>query len=178
MVVKFQLVTSFQLSSGNKAGELPRTLTVSLTSNIDICMWMVNAKIAALKGNQAGESRNYCSDKCKAACPTYNQQLFPKDFKHTSSREAQPILRQFVLERDNYTCQICFKNIPDIELHCYHILGYKQNRAYAEDPDNCASLCKACHTIKKGHKLPGCNYKDLRCKNPTAALRISFYSAG
>jgi len=112
-----------------------------------------------------GEGRLYCSGNCKLACPVYNMHIWPRGFKPATSREAQPILRQVVLERDDYKCQICYKCIPDIELHCHHILGYKQHRAYAEDPDNCVSLCKKCH--KKVHKLPGCNYKDLRCKEPS-----------
>lgn len=133
----------------------------------------VAARIGCLNEN-GGEGRLYCSENCKAACPTYNTHLWPKGFKPASSREAQPVLRQLVLKRDDCTCQICYKSIPDVELHCHHILGYKQNRAYAEDPDNCVSLCKKCH--KKVHKLPGCNYQDLRC-NDTATEKVEAVSS-
>jgi len=129
----------------------------------------VQTRVWGLTHIAAGENRLYCSDNCKTACPVYNQNDWPKGFKPATSREAQPVLRQVVLERDKYTCQICYKSIPDVELHCHHILGYTQHRAYAEDPDNCVSLCKKCH--KKAHKLPGCNYRDLRYKEPTIEAR-------
>lgn len=67
----------------------------------------VKNRIRVINGKTTGESRLYCSKGCKQSCPTYNQKLFPKDFKPSTSREVQPQLRQLVFERDNYTCQRC-----------------------------------------------------------------------
>ncbi len=52
--------------------------------------------------------------------------------------------------------------IDEVQLHCHHIEGYTQNPLLGNDIDNVITLCKACH--KEVHKLPGCNYQDLRCK--------------
>ncbi len=65
--------------------------------------------------------------------------------------------------RDNWECQICGKTINEVQLHCHHIEGYTQNPILGNDIDNVVTLCKKCH--KKVHKLPGCNYYDLRCKS-------------
>lgn len=107
------------------------------------------------------EARFYCSDGCKKACPIHNQKLYPKEFKKASSREVQPYLRQLVLERDNYKCQICGKSTDEVELHCHHIEGIEQNPIESADVDMCITLCKEHH--KRVHKPSGCRYVDMRC---------------
>lgn len=122
----------------------------------------VTHRIRCLEGKDPGEKRFYCSEGCKQACPIYNRTKFQKGFKPETSREVQPELRQMVLERDNWTCQKCDKTIEEVELHCHHIEGLNQNPIESADVDNCLTLCKECH--KEVHKLPGCKYYDLRCK--------------
>jgi len=114
--------------------------------------------------NEIGGRMFYCSDGCKQACPTYNQQKHPKGFKKATSREANPLLRQLVLKRDNYTCQKCGATIGDkVQLHCHHVLPATQNPMTANDPENCTCLCKKCHIAV--HKTPGCKNHELRCLN-------------
>jgi hypothetical protein len=105
----------------------------------------------------------YCSEKCKTACPTYNKSLHPEIFKPASSREVNPILRQLVFERDQYTCQKCFthKDKLNCPLHCHHITPYVDSPIEGNDPENCITLCKDCH--KEVHQIPGCGYNELRC---------------
>jgi hypothetical protein len=107
----------------------------------------------------------YCSDQCKEECPVYNKILYPRGFKPASSREVNPVLRQLVLERDNYICQKCFKNQKELNvgLHCHHINPNINSPIETNDPDNCITLCKNCHKIV--HKIPGCTYSELRCNN-------------
>jgi hypothetical protein len=116
--------------------------------------------INRLKG---GESRLYCSNECKQACPTYNQRIYPKDYKPSTSREVQPQLRQMVFERDNWTCQKCnvYKDDLEVPIHCHHIDPVSQNPIESADVDNCITLCKNCH--KKVHQLPDCGYIELHC---------------
>jgi len=102
----------------------------------------------------------YCSEECKQECPTYGQKLHPKGFKHASSREVNPVLRQIVLKRDNYTCQKCGK-FENVRLHCHHIIPHVNSPLETNDPDNCITLCKNCH--KKVHKIPGCGFAELKC---------------
>lgn len=109
-----------------------------------------------------GEARFYCSDRCKEACPIFRQHKYPKGFKLSTSREVQPELRQMVLKRDDYTCQICGKTVDEVQIHCHHITGIKQNPIESADVDNCIALCKGCH--KKVHQQDGCKYYELKCE--------------
>ena len=117
-------------------------------------------RIRALKGEVVGERRFYCSEGCKQACPIYWQSKYPKGFKHTTSREVDPNLRQMVLERDNWTCQICGKTVDEAEIHCHHMDPAAQNPMFQNDMDSCIALCKGCHGWV--HTQYGCRYVDLR----------------
>lgn len=121
----------------------------------------VRNRLGVLEGHNSGESRFYCSNNCKKACPTFNQKHFPKGFKKASSREVQPELRQLRLEIDSYKCQKCDIGIKNAVLHCHHITGVKQNPIESADLDNTITLCKPCH--KFVHFQKGCRYFDMRC---------------
>ena len=120
----------------------------------------VSHRINALN-NTGGSKSLYCSKGCKQACPIYNQQVNIKGFKKATSREVQPQLRQMVLARDNWKCQICNKTSDEVQLHCHHILPINESPIESADISNCVTLCKTCH--KEVHRLPGCNYYELRC---------------
>lgn len=62
-------------------------------------------------------------------------------------------LRNYVFARDNETCQVCFS--PSNYLHMDHIKSWSEYPELRFEPDNCRTLCMACHyyvTYKK--KLP------------------------
>jgi len=80
--------------------------------------------------------------------------------KPATSREVQPALRKLVLERDDWTCQKC--DSQENGLHCHHIDPVINNPIESSDIDNCITLCKSCH--KEIHKLPNCQYTNLRCR--------------
>jgi len=121
----------------------------------------VRNRIYAINGTASGESRLYCSEHCKASCPTFNRNLWPAGFKKSTSREVQAELRQIRLEIDRYRCQKCGKHIRDIELHCHHITGVVQNPIESADIDNTITLCKPCHFYV--HTLDGCKRHELKC---------------
>jgi len=123
----------------------------------------VKNRLQSFKGQTGGECRFYCSENCKQACPTYGQMKYPKGFKQATSREVVPLLRQLVLKRDNYTCQMCGATIETAELHVHHIISYMLNKMLANDPDSCITLCKECHKLI--HRQMGCRYSDLKCGN-------------
>lgn len=123
---------------------------------IPTCQNIVD-RIRFIDGKSSWEGRFYCSKECKKECPIHGQVKFPKDFKSATSREVQPELRQQVLERDKWECQICGSNKS---LHCHHIDPVISNPIESADIDNCITLCKDCH--KKVHKLPKCGLSDLR----------------
>jgi len=115
-------------------------------------------RISALNGAIEGESRLYCSDGCKSACSTFGKSKRPDSYSKASSRESNPVLRQLVLKRDNWTCRKCGSTDT---LHCHHVIPARQNPFTANDPDACVTLCKKCH--KDVHKQDGCKYHELRC---------------
>jgi 5-methylcytosine-specific restriction endonuclease McrA len=130
---------------------------------------LVFKRMRAIDGKDGGESRFYCSDGCKKECPIYGKtaetlmkedairagRILPKDL----NREVQSDLRWMVLERDNYTCQICGSTDS---LHCHHKKGIWQEQLESADIDICTTLCKYCHL--KEHQQPGMTYYELRRK--------------
>lgn len=119
----------------------------------------LGSRVNSLKGNRLGESRLYCSVKCKDLCPIYNQRIYTKGNKPYKSRPDQPELKDLVLERDNNQCQRCGSND---NLHCHHITGIEINPVESADIDNCITLCHTCHS--KIHSDDGCGYIDMRRK--------------
>lgn len=59
-------------------------------------------------------------------------------------------LREYILYRDNYTCQLCGKT--DIPLEVHHIGFWKNDRT--DRPSNLITLCVKCH-IPKNHQEGG-----------------------
>jgi hypothetical protein len=110
-----------------------------------------------------GDTRLYCSDKCKKECPIYKQCKYPRDHKPATSREVQPELRQMRFKIDNYTCKKCGKHQDelDVALHCHHVEGIRWEPLESADLDKVITLCKDCHL--KVHKIEGCGYNDMKC---------------
>jgi hypothetical protein len=52
--------------------------------------------------------------------------------------------RQFVFERDNYSCLKC-GNFYQVELNAHHIQNFSQRKDLATDLSNGATLCRDCH---------------------------------
>jgi hypothetical protein len=117
-------------------------------------------RIMSLNGKARGERRFYCSDACKQACPSYNQERYWKKQKPATSREVSAYFRQLVLKRDNWICQRCGAGV-EAELHVHHIEGAVQQPGMANDLENGITLCKECH--KYAHSQDGCRYHELRC---------------
>ncbi|MCX5880529.1 MAG: HNH endonuclease signature motif containing protein [Deltaproteobacteria bacterium] len=107
------------------------------------------------------ESRFYCSDSCKNACPIFKRIRWSRGYRPATSREVQPELRQMRLFLDDYECQKCGKTIDEVELHCHHYTGTMQNPIESADVDNTITVCKKCH--KWVHTQEGCRYFELKC---------------
>jgi len=135
--------------------------------------WSIDNRIQILHGNDnhRGEGRFYCSKECKKLCPIYNKTVrgLIKDDAIKSGRinwkelrrEVQPELRKMVFERDKWTCQKCKEKGG--ALHCHHIEGIRWEPLQSADMDMCVTVCKECH--KEIHKIPGCGYQDMVCKD-------------
>lgn len=55
-------------------------------------------------------------------------------------------LKQEILIRDNYTCQLC--NKVGGTMHVHHLVPVNEDPSLLEQPSNLVSLCKECHTRK------------------------------
>ena len=77
-------------------------------------------------------------------------------------------VRQYVLKRDNYTCQICNAHGNDIKLHVHH----KESRKVGgNSPNNLITLCKKCH--KDLHKgLVSLPEEQHKCYRDAAFMGI------
>ncbi len=94
------------------------------------------------KGFSGPKNQTYCSPDCRREA--YN---IKKGWK--TSRIEWNSLREFIFERDNYTCQDCGKFLMDIGLAAHHIKPlYKGG---INDERNLISLCHKCH--KGRHSL-------------------------
>ena len=63
-------------------------------------------------------------------------------------RKTDKLFRQFIRQRDNYTCQRCGTVYPNggRGLHCSHYWGRgRENTRF--DPEDCITLCWGCHQI-------------------------------
>lgn len=54
-------------------------------------------------------------------------------------------VRDYVFERDKYTCRFCHKKCKPGEIDCHHIVPHRLTKN--DDPSNLISLCKRCHTL-------------------------------
>jgi len=128
---------------------------------------MVQRRINFFKGLIPEESKFYCSNSCKQECPTFKQKIEKKE-KPGTSREIPAYLRKIVFERDNWSCQICGKNIQDdnIQLHCHHIIPAAVDQIQEYDQNNCLTLCKDHHRFVHKNLTINCNYEQIKknCK--------------
>ncbi len=73
-------------------------------------------------------------------------------------------IREYILYKDNYTCQLCGRKDTVLEVH--HIGYYKQDRT--DRPSNLITLCTKCHT-PKNHKEGGKLYGMKPVQKPLKA---------
>lgn len=121
-------------------------------------------RITALNGKcktPGAENRFYCSKGCKQDCPVFGAVERPKGLNPDKTRPGQSEFREMVLERDNYTCQICGHHDPCGEfLVAHHVDPVACNPIESMDVDNGVTLCNDCH--QHAHNLPGCSTSELR----------------
>jgi 5-methylcytosine-specific restriction endonuclease McrA len=85
--------------------------------------------------------------------------------------------REYVLFRDNHTCQCCKGKSKDKVLNVHHI---ESRKAGGNAPNNLITLCETCHTsYHKGLiKLPSSIYRGMSFKDSTfmGIMRWSLYN--
>lgn len=83
---------------------------------------------------------------------TSGNKLSMKDYDSSNQRKLMtPELRQMIKERDNYTCQLCNKYMPDeVGLEIDHIIPVSEGGKTV--PDNLQVLCSKCNR-RKSNKI-------------------------
>ena len=76
-------------------------------------------------------------------------------------------VRQYVLYRDNYTCQCCGKKGKGVKFHVHHLESRKTG---GNAPDNLITLCSECHTSYHLGKIELPNTKRKRRSTRDAAF--------
>lgn len=59
-------------------------------------------------------------------------------------------LRKLIYDRDDYTCQLCFKRGGSLTLH--HVVPIWQDISLIDNVENLKTLCKTCHEKLNGHE--------------------------
>ena len=98
------------------------------------------------------------------------QKLKNKDISGKEYQEGEQLwfnnVREYVLYRDNHTCQCCHGKLKDNILQVHHIESRKTG---GNAPNNLITLCKTCHT--KYHSgeinLPSKIHRGIRFKDAT-----------
>lgn len=76
------------------------------------------------------------------------QQKYDKERWHLRLNKKE---RNFILERDNYTCKNCGKVYDKSNLHVDHIIPRKDGGG--KEPSNLQTLCLNCNMIKSSHRF-------------------------
>lgn len=108
------------------------------------------------------------------------QKLKNKDIEGKEYQEGEQLgfsnVREYVLYRDNHTCQCCHGKLKDNILQVHHIESRKTG---GNSPNNLITLCKTCHT--KYHSgeisLPNKTHRGIRFKDATfmGIMRLTLY---
>lgn len=68
-------------------------------------------------------------------------------------KKLEPLVKEFVKKRDNYTCQHCGKKVEGTNCHASHVFPVGSHSCVQFDPINLKVLCYHCH-INWWHKNP------------------------
>jgi len=68
-------------------------------------------------------------------------------------KKLELLVKKYVKERDNYTCQRCGKPVSGTDCHVSHVVPVSAGIRFAFDPRNCKVLCFHDH-INWWHKNP------------------------
>ena len=108
------------------------------------------------------------------------QKLKNKEISGKEYQEGEQLgfsnVREYVLYRDNHTCQCCHGKLKDNILQVHHIESRKTG---GNAPNNLITLCKTCHT--KYHSgeisLPNKIHRGIRFKDATfmGIMRLTLY---
>ena len=108
------------------------------------------------------------------------QKLKNKDISGKEYQEGEQLgfsnVREYVLSRDNHTCQCCHGKLKDNILQVHHIESRKTG---GNAPNNLITLCKTCHTKYHSGEISLQNkiHRGIRFKDATfmGIMRWTFY---
>ena len=93
-----------------------------------------------------------CSKECKAKLQhklSYNPNITDEEREQTRKNQKNYDFIKKVLQRDNYTCQLCGEYGQKLVVH--HLNGYNWDKENRYNVDNGVTLCEKCH--KAFHKI-------------------------
>ncbi len=63
-------------------------------------------------------------------------------------------VRRKVIQRDAFTCQLCFRRIAEADAHAHHLSYATYNLIGQSLPAECVALCRSCHEKIENAKHP------------------------
>ena len=115
----------------------------------------VRHRVQALKGNQPGESRLYCSEGCKQDCDIYHARALPKSQRNEAKQARcnqklnKEQLLQIQLDEFGYNfCDKCGKEFKQSELIIHHNIMVSLDKNMADDMSHQMLVCKEHHEHK------------------------------
>lgn len=113
-----------------------------------------------------GKTSNALGKKWKLEERAWNWQGGVSSFNKVQRIKFRNTIQKLVLERDNYTCQMC--GVRGVVLQVDHIQSWKDYVELRFDINNCRTLCQKCHyKITFGKEMPediktwGHNFKQI-----------------
>lgn len=115
----------------------------------------------SLRGNQKGESRLYCSEKCKQECNIFHVSLIPKDQRNPTIAarcnqiKNKRVLLELQIDKFGYNfCDKCGNKFKKTKLFIHHNIMVSENLNEADNMSHQMLVCKDCHTHE------GCKQND------------------
>ncbi len=63
-------------------------------------------------------------------------------------------VRRKVIQRDGFTCQLCFRRVTETDAHVHHLSYDTYNLIGMSLPAECVALCRSCHARIEAAKHP------------------------
>jgi len=105
--------------------------------------------------NSKHRYQKFCSRRCRVNNYRKNNRIKVAIWKKRDAKYHDKVRyggnRRKAMKRDNFQCQICMAEYPDVNLLVHHIDGTGQNETPNQELNNLQTLCRACHA--RIHKL-------------------------
>lgn len=117
-------------------------------------LWISRMVHAGKRSGRGG--RLFCHARCRGLYHFIQEQQL-KD----NPRFAPPLVKQFILDRDNFTCTYCGRTVTYSTANIDHMNPWPRGKTKLE---NLVTACKSCNRLKLRRRMRGIRFKNIRKK--------------